>query len=104
MEKDLRINIGFRRFILITLVVALLLAALISPFVSTSPDGLEKVAGDKGFLNTARILWRYSPLPDYSLSVIENKYISTGLAGIIGVVLVFITTRIIAKKIIKKKD
>jgi cobalt/nickel transport protein len=38
------------REILIGLSVALLLALVLSPFASASPDGLEMVAEQKGFL------------------------------------------------------
>lgn len=94
---------GFRRFIFIGLAITILIAAFISPFASTSPDGLEKVAEDNGFLHTAKSIWRYSPFSDYSLAGIENKYISTGLTGIIGVIIVLVITIVLAKRIIKKR-
>ena len=103
MEKGLGMDRGFRRFIFIGLVITILIAAFISPFASKSPDGLEKVAADKGFLNMAKGVWRYSPFSDYSLAGIENKYISTGLTGIIGVIIVFVITLVFAKRIIKKR-
>ena len=36
------------------LIVALGLAFFVSPLASSSPDGLEKVATDEGFIDTAR--------------------------------------------------
>lgn len=103
MERGLGMERGFRRFIFIVLGIIIVMAAFISPFASTSPDGLEKVAGGNGFLHTAKNIWRYSPFSDYSVAGIENKYISTALTGIIGVIIVFVITMVFAKKMIKKK-
>src|SRR3990167_11387249 len=102
MERGLGMERGFRLFIFISLAIAIILAVFISPFASNSPDGLEKVAEDKGFLHTAKSVWRYSPFSDYSVAGIENKYISTGLTGIIGVIIVFVITLVFAKRIIQK--
>jgi uncharacterized membrane protein len=33
--------------------IAVVLVAFVSPFASSSPDGLERVADDEGFLRTA---------------------------------------------------
>ena len=73
-------------FVLVGLVVSLLLAGIISNFASGSPDGLEKVAEDTGFIGTAEdSAVAQSPLADYGVSFIENDFISTGLSGVIGV-------------------
>ena len=62
--------------------VALVLAGVVSFFASSSPDGLEHVAGEKGFLATAREhLLGNLPLADYG----EVGGIPVGLAGILGV-------------------
>jgi PDGLE domain-containing protein len=72
------------------LVVALFLALVVSGFASSSPDGLEKVAGDKGFLSTARDhLFGNSPVADYGVKGVGNARLSTGLAGVIGVLVTF---------------
>lgn len=77
-------------FILGGLLVALLLAFLVSGFASSAPDGLERVAEDKGFLETARgHAFVDSPLADYSLRGVDNPRLSTGLAGVIGVLVTF---------------
>lgn len=102
MERGLGMERGFRLFIFISLAIAIILAVFISPFASNSPDGLEKVAEDNGFLHTAKSIWRYSPFSDYSVAGIENKYISTALTGIIGVIIVFVITLVFAKRIIQK--
>jgi cobalt/nickel transport system permease protein len=72
------------------LVVALLLALVVSGFASSSPDGLERVARDKGLLATARDhLLADGPLADYAVKGVDNGRLSTGLAGAIGVLLTF---------------
>ena len=43
-----------RKFYLSGLVVSLFLAGVISFYASSSPDGLEKVAEDIGFIQTAK--------------------------------------------------
>jgi len=78
-------------FLWIGLGVALLLAIFISPFASSSPDGLEKVAEEKGFLEKeeASTLWRFAPISDYLIPGIENEKLATALAGLIGTVGIF---------------
>ncbi|MFH1854041.1 MAG: PDGLE domain-containing protein, partial [Candidatus Omnitrophota bacterium] len=39
-----------KKEILLWLTAALILAFVVSPFAASSPDGLEKVAADNGFL------------------------------------------------------
>jgi cobalt/nickel transport system permease protein len=72
------------------LLVALGLAFFVSPFASSSPDGLEKVATDEGFIDTAEDHGLADgPLADYGVEGVDDDSLSTGLAGIIGVVLTF---------------
>jgi cobalt/nickel transport system permease protein len=71
-------------------ILAILLAVL-SPIASLHPDGLEWVAKQNGFLGAARGPL-YSVLPEYVLPGIANQALATILAGIIGTLLVFITT------------
>jgi len=76
--------------ILFGLVVALFLAFLLSPFASPQPDGLEKVAEDKGFLEKGEIEpVLHSPVPDYAWPGLKNERMATRLAGIFGTLLVF---------------
>jgi cobalt/nickel transport system permease protein/cobalt/nickel transport protein len=73
------------------LLVAVLLAVAVSPFASSSPDGLERVAADKGFLDTATdSAVAGGPLADYRTSGVDNDKLSTGLAGLIGVLVTFV--------------
>ena len=79
-----------RVFLLAGLLVALGLALFAGPFASGSPDGLEKVAEDKGFSDTATDHdLADSPVADYAVRGVEDKRISTGLSGVIGVLITF---------------
>ena len=72
------------------LAAAILLAVLISPFASSHPDGLEKVAQKKGFLEKGEVVpVLVSPMPDYAWPGIKNEKAATSLAGIAGTLLVF---------------
>jgi PDGLE domain-containing protein len=72
------------------LVVAFILAFFVSPFASSSPDGLEKVAADKG-LGTAQKTHAVAdgPLADYAVKGVDNAKLSTALAGVVGVTITF---------------
>ena len=68
------------------LVLSLVLAGGVSYYASSQPDGLEKVAGDVGFLDSAEeSAVKDSPLAEYGVAGIENERLSGGLAGVIGV-------------------
>ena len=68
------------------LAVSLVLAGGVSYYASSHPDGLEKVAEDIGFLDSAKdSAVADSPLADYGVAGVENERISGGLAGVIGV-------------------
>lgn len=69
------------------LLVALGLAVA-SPLASANPDGLEWVAEQKGFLETARDPL-YNLIPDYVFPGVSNEALATILAGIVGTLLVF---------------
>lgn len=77
-------------FIAAGLLVCFGLAGLVSGFASGSPDGLEKVAGDQGFLETAQDhALAGSPLAGYQVQGVSNGRLSGGLAGLAGVSLTF---------------
>ncbi|WP_448329912.1 energy-coupling factor ABC transporter permease [Streptomyces sp. DSM 41534] len=68
------------------LAAALLCAGVVSFYASASPDGLEKVAHDKGIDQKAEDhAAKDSPLADYGVKDISDARISGGLAGVIGV-------------------
>ena len=75
------------KFLIAGFVLSLVLAGVVSNFASSSPDGLEKVAEDIGFLDSAKDhTYADGPLADYGVKGIENERLSTGAAGVIGVI------------------
>jgi cobalt/nickel transport protein len=71
------------------LAVALVLAGVVSYYASSSPDGLNRVALDKGFSDTEKGHGAAdSPLAGYSAKDVDNERLSGGLAGVVGVVVV----------------
>lgn len=62
--------------------------AIVSPLASAHPDGLEWVAEQKGFLETARGPL-YEIVPDYVFPGVSNEALATIIAGILGVTVVF---------------
>jgi cobalt/nickel transport system permease protein len=76
------------------LLIALILAVA-SPLASAYPDGLEWVAEQRGFLDTAQGPL-YEIIPDYILPGVPNEALATILAGIIGTLLVFGVALVVA--------
>ena len=78
-------------FVVAGLGVCLLLAALVSPFASSAPDGLERVAQDHGFLSRTegRQAWKAAPAGDYAVPGVRSAGLSTALAGVAGTLIVF---------------
>ena len=83
-----RQGIGLGRVLIIGYVIAVAVT-LLAPLASGSPDGLERVAEDRGFIETA-LDAPYSIIPDYSLPGVENEAVATILAGLIGVTIVYL--------------
>ncbi|MET8473270.1 energy-coupling factor ABC transporter permease [Streptomyces sp. NPDC006422] len=75
-----------RKVWIIGLAASLVLAGFVSFYASANPDGLEKVAHDKGIDRTEKEhASSDSPLADYGVKDITDARLSGGLAGIIGV-------------------
>ena len=81
------------------LILILVCIVVLIPFASTDPDGLEKVAETLGIEETDTA--HQSPLPEYTVPVVENEYCSTLIAGVIGVFLVLGTAFILGKLLAK---
>ena len=89
-EAQVRAQAGPRRlgwFLPAGIAVAALLAGAVSFYASSSPDGLERVAEDKGFIGHATDhALAEQPLADYG----EVGGIPVGVAGLIGVVVTLV--------------
>jgi hypothetical protein len=83
-------GVRFGAFIVGGLAVALALAFLVSPSASNDPDGLNKVAMDKGLADaeTDHAL-DDAPTAGYQVRGVDDERLSTGLAGVIGVAVTF---------------
>ena len=92
------------KFLLAGILVSIFVAGFLSFYASSSPDGLEKVAEDKGFLDTAQESANSgSVLADYGVAGIDNERLSVGLSGLIGVIATLAISLIIFKTIARKK-
>ena len=75
------------KFFLGIFLVSLLVAGVASNYASSNPDGLEKVAQDIGFGESAKEAVNADSLfADYGVKGVENARLSTGAAGVIGVI------------------
>ena len=77
-----------RRRVAAGLLIAGTTVGLASLFASTSPDGLEKVATDLGFINTSQAA-PFELFADYSVPGFDGVA-GTALAGVIGVLVVLL--------------
>lgn len=88
-----------KKTVLVVLLAAMVVAVFLSPFASSSPDGLERVAEDLGFIEKGEQNVITSPIPDYVLPGIENEKLATSLAGAVGTLLTFGAMFVLAKAI-----
>ena len=73
------------------LLVALVLAGVVSFYAASSPDGLTKVSLDKGFAETETEHGAADgPFAGYGSSFIDDERLSGGVAGIVGVLVVLL--------------
>jgi cobalt/nickel transport system permease protein len=70
------------------LLLAVVVVAVLAPFASSDPDGLERVAIDVGFAEQGTDA-AFEILPDYSVPFLGDSALSLIVAGVIGVVLLF---------------
>ena len=69
------------------ILVAVIIAVLAAFFASRHPDGLDKVSGILGFSGLAKE--NGAVMKDYTINFIGQTPISSAIAGIIGVFIVF---------------
>jgi hypothetical protein len=83
--------ISMRLFVALALSLAIGLAFFLSPYASAAPDGLNRVAGDKGFDSSARLqsIQEDSPIPGYAFPGIDDERLAKGVAGFVGTLSVF---------------
>jgi cobalt/nickel transport system permease protein len=77
-------------FILIGIAAAVALVIFIAPNANPNPDGLEKVAAEKGIDSEARDHdLADGPFADYAVSGVDNRYVGTWVSGLLGVTMTF---------------
>jgi hypothetical protein len=74
-----------RKFFLVALLVALLVAGVGSYYASAHPDGLTYVAQQTGFIDQEKSsATADGPFAGYSTKGIDNDRLSGGVAGVVG--------------------
>lgn len=83
---------------LVAVLVVIAAVVAVSPFASSSPDGLEKVADDEGFAVLAEPhLLEDGPVADYRVAAVGDGWAATALAGLLGVGLILVLTALAAR-------
>ena len=84
-------RVSRRTFLVASLVLALLVAGVASYYASSHPDGLEHVAQQTGFLDTAEDSpASKSPMAGYTTRGVEDERLSGGVAGVVGALVVLV--------------
>lgn len=91
-----------RGFVGAGILVVFLIGGILSPLASTSPDGLERTALDLGFYARQQTT-PWSPLANYTVSMISQPFLSASLAGILGTSLTLSGMWIFTKWLIRRK-
>jgi cobalt/nickel transport system permease protein len=95
--------LGYRQVLGYGLLISLGLVLFVSPFASPWPDGLEKVAGALGFDHrAAHQPLMPAPMTDYQLGGIKSATFATSLAGVIGTVIVFALSFVLARLLVPR--
>ncbi len=68
--------------------IVCLVVVVFSPLASSSPDGLERVAEDKGFIGLSRDM-PFQIIADYVFPGVANEAVATILAGLVGTLILF---------------
>ena len=90
-----------KKFLAVIVLLMVFLAILI-PFASSNPDGLERVAESLGVEESAP-LWK-GLMSDYSVEAFKDPYVSTLLAGVLGTVLVLVAALALGFVVAKRSE
>jgi ABC-type Fe3+ transport system permease subunit len=82
--------------------VAALVVIVLAPLASSDPDGLERVAQDQGFIDRAENFFA-GLLGDYAIPGVDNAWLSTVLAGLLGVAIVVIVVLVIGRVVARRR-
>jgi cobalt/nickel transport system permease protein len=91
-------NIG--AIVAYSLIITIVIALFVSPFASTWPDGLERVAAALGFGQKAVVSTaQSSPLADYKFPGLSSPIAATAIAGLFGTIASFVFAIVLARLI-----
>jgi len=78
--------------VVVGIIASTIIAMFISPFASAFPDGLEKVAENLGFIDSATntIGEEFFVIPDYTFFYVQNEAWQGPLAGLFGVLIILV--------------
>ena len=79
------------------------IAAFLSPFTSTLPDGLASAAQRLGFATRAEAAWR-APMPELVTSFVASARIATAIAGAIGTLVVVCIAWVVSRGLHTVRD
>lgn len=97
-------RLPLRVFLLGGLIVALLVAGVGSYYASAHPDGLEYVAEQTGFIDSAEeSATADSPFADYATKGVDNPRLGGGLAGVLGCLVVLLLTSGVAYAVRRRR-
>jgi cobalt/nickel transport system permease protein len=89
-RSERTISRNLRLLLLAGLLVGVGLALFVSPFASSQPDGLGKVAAEEGFGDAAENHdVADGPLADYGVEGVDDARVGTAMAGLIGMLVTF---------------
>jgi cobalt/nickel transport system permease protein len=76
--------------------IALVMAAVLSPFASTLPDGLESAMARLGFESQNAAPMGAAPFADYHVAALASLGVAGSAAGVFGTLVVFIIALVLA--------
>jgi cobalt/nickel transport system permease protein len=86
-----RRHLSLFAFLAVGLLAAAALVVFVAPRASSSPDGLEKVAADKGIDTDVREhAFGDGTFADYGVDGVEHAALGTALAGLLGIAVTFV--------------
>jgi hypothetical protein len=91
-----------RRWWVAGLAIAAVVVIVLAPLASPDPDGLERVAEDAGFMERATSFFA-GLLGDYAIPGVDNAWLSTVLAGLLGVAIVVALVVVLGRLVARRR-
>jgi hypothetical protein len=91
-----------RTWWIVGIAIAALVVIVLGPLASSDPDGLERVAEDVGFIGMAENFFS-GLLGDYAIPGVDNAWLSTVLAGLLGLAIVIVVMVVIGRLVTRRR-